>query len=110
MLAEGYTKKQTAVAVGVSAHTISQWCKERAFNDAVNAMLCALDTESMKRFSALRQQAVQTLSDLLRTGPASSRLGAARLILESAPAPEKLVQGKEINEMFDRTIQMLLEP
>lgn len=90
MLAGGTPKKAIASALKVAAHTISEWCKLPAFNEAVNQHLATVEGDTLQLLKAQRMRAAEALGELLESKAPAVRLAAARTVLEltsKAPAP-----------------------
>lgn len=82
MLASGASKKAVAASLKVAAHTISQWCKQPAFNEAVNQHLASVEGEALQTLKAQRLKAAEALGELLDSKAPAVRLAAARTVLE----------------------------
>ena len=90
MLAGGTPKKAIASALKVAAHTISEWCKLPAFNEAVNHHLATVEGDTLQLLKAQRMRAAEALGELLESKAPAVRLAAARTVLEltsKAPPP-----------------------
>lgn len=73
-----------ASRVGVSERTIRRWTSEPAFQQELDFARRAAFQAGLDRVQALTAEAVATLASLLRQGPPTVRLGAARTVLELA--------------------------
>ena len=84
-LAAGSTIATTAQRAGVSPATV----RRRLADPTFRALLARAQTELVERATAAltsaSTEAVETLRELLRDGPPSTRLQAARAILDAAP-------------------------
>lgn len=98
MLACGNSKKATAEALKVAAHTISQWCKLPSFNDAVNQHLSSAEGASHQAIRSQKLKAIEVLSELLESAPPATRLAAVRVALE-LPAPAATAE--DANALFE---------
>ena len=112
MLVSGASKKFVATTLKVAPHTISQWCKLPAFNDAVNQHLASVEGEATQVLRAQKLRALDTLTSLMdEHNPPQVRLSAAQAALAlPTPAPAEPVPAPSPAQVsHDRLCDALIE-
>jgi len=88
-----YHHIQVAKAFGVSPQTMTAWAHSPAFCGHVESLLVTVERETQQVLHGLRLRAVETLAQLLDSGSPSTRLQAAKLVLEATHRPFDLFSG-----------------
>lgn len=92
-IASGQSQRQVAKICGVSTQTMTAWVHSPAFCGHVESLLVTVERETQQALHGLRRQAVETLSQLLDSGSPSTRLQAAKLVLEATHRPYDTFSG-----------------
>lgn len=92
------TIEAAAKCANVSESTLLRWLKETNFSDAYRAARREVVTQSLAQIQQATGEAVETLLSVAKdtTAPASSRVSAARAILDTA------VRGVELDDLAAR--------
>jgi DNA-binding MurR/RpiR family transcriptional regulator len=90
--------KEAAKEAGISEATLHRWLKDNAFKEAYRAAKREVVNHAICRLQRSSGQAVKTLEDVMRDGesPATSRVSAAKIILEMA------LKGVEVEDLEKR--------
>ncbi len=94
-LANGASWRHAAKQVGFSHSTVARRMKDPAFRKLVSDQRAALVQEAAGRITSLMKRAAKTLQALLNSKSDAIRLGACRLVLESAVSLRQLTEFEE---------------
>jgi len=86
-IASGQSQRQVAKICSVSPQTLTAWVHNPAFCGHVESLLVTVERETQQVLHGLRLRAVETLAQLLEGGSPSTRLQAAKLVLEATHRP-----------------------
>jgi DNA-binding MurR/RpiR family transcriptional regulator len=101
-LIECDTIKEAAKAIGVGEATLFRWLQHKEFQDAYRDAKRKLVDQAITSLQKTSGMAVQVLKEIMRdpSKPASSRVTAARIVLENA------VRAREIEDLERRVEQI----
>lgn len=85
-LLQAQSLKEAASQAGISEATLHRWLAQPAFQEAYRAAKREVVGHAICRLQRSSGQAVKTLEDVMKDGesPATSRVSAAKIILEMA--------------------------
>jgi len=85
LLVSGLSLREAAAQLGISDRTLRRWCKRPEFQTALQEAQREAWGHMVRRLRALGDQAVTTLSQVMRDVDASpsSKVAAARLVIET---------------------------
>ena len=92
-IASGQSQRQVAKICGVSPQTLTAWVHSPAFCGHVESLIVKVERETQQVLHGLRVRAVETLAQLLDSGSPSTRLQAAKLVLEATHRPYDTFSG-----------------
>jgi hypothetical protein len=92
-IAAGHFQRQTAKTLGISPQTVTAWVHSPAFCGHVESLLVCVERETQQVLHGMRLRAVETLAQLLEGGSPSTRLQAAKLVLEATHRPYDMFSG-----------------
>ena len=94
------TVQEAASQVGVNESTIWRWMREQAFQEALQEAKHRMVAQAFIKLQQAAGEAVETLRTIItdKAAPASSRVGAAKTVLEFAVRVAKI---EEIENRLD---------